>query len=91
MARTQRRFQSIQPLGVPSQQIHDLGYYRWITPAEAIAHLGIGSLSALYFLIKEHKLPYGRLGRRYRFRRDHLDQWLLVRGPEAMTSVSRSA
>jgi excisionase family DNA binding protein len=56
----------------------------WLTPAQAIAHLQIGSLSALYRLVREHRLPYGRIGKHYRFRRDHLDRWIEVRGIDAL-------
>lgn len=50
--------------------------YGWIGPEAAMRHLGIDSLSALYRLIKEWRLPCGRIGRRYRFRRVDLDQWV---------------
>lgn len=65
--------------------------YGWIPPHAAMAHLGIHSLSALYRLITEHGLPFGRVGRRYRFRRDHLDQWTERRGPEALAMVAKRA
>lgn len=65
--------------------------YAWIGPSDAIAYLGIGSLSALYRLIREHRLPFGRIGRQYRFRRDHLDQWVTVRGVEAIELVTKRA
>lgn len=53
--------------------------YGWIGPRAAMQHLGIGSPSALHRLIVGWQLPYGRLGRLYRFRRADLDQWLLRR------------
>lgn len=89
--RTQQRFQSVKPLGVPGQQLDQLAYYGWIGPAAAMRHLDIHSLSALYRLIKDHRLPFGRVGRRYRFRRDQLDQWVAVRGVDAMAAVERRA
>jgi excisionase family DNA binding protein len=46
-----------------------------LTPAEAIAYLNIGSESALYRLIREHHLPFRRLGRLYRFDRADVDAW----------------
>ncbi|MGB7220759.1 MAG: helix-turn-helix domain-containing protein [Vicinamibacterales bacterium] len=55
--------------------------YGWITPQEALRHLGLGSLSALYRLLREQRLPYGRMGKRYRFRRADLDQWLTEHQP----------
>lgn len=62
--------------------------YGWIAAPAAMAHLGIGSRSALYRLIAEHRLPYGRVGRRYRFRRCDLDQWTSVCGV-AMSAVQK--
>lgn len=64
---------------------HPVGYYDWIGPAGAIQHLGLPSLQALYRLIRDHRLPFGRVGRQYRFRRDHLDAWALRRAPEELT------
>jgi excisionase family DNA binding protein len=52
--------------------------YGWIAPAAAMRHLGVRSLSALYRLINEHRLPYGRIGRRYRFQRHQLDEWAMA-------------
>ena len=86
-----RRVQRVKPLAVPGQQVNDLAYYRWIGPREAIEHLGLGSRTALYRLIAEHRLPFGRVGRQYRFRRDHLDQWAVRRGVEAIAAVSQTA
>lgn len=63
--------------------------YGWIGPSQAMRHLGLRSLSALYRLINEWNLPYGRMGRRYRFRRNDLDAWLLVRGPAAFAGSDR--
>jgi len=59
----------------------------WIGPREAMRHLGLGSLSALYRLINEHNLPYGRAGKQYRFRRADLDEWMAVRSPEHARSA----
>lgn len=84
----QRRFQSVKPLAVPGQQVDQLAYYAWIGPAAAMEHLGINSLSALYRLIKEQRLPFGRVGRKYRFRRDQLDQWVSRRGVEPLALVT---
>lgn len=47
-----------------------------MTAAEAIAYLRIGSESALYRLIREHQLPFLRVGRLYRFDRAEVDAWL---------------
>jgi excisionase family DNA binding protein len=59
------------------EEADDLAWrYGWITPREAMAHLGLGSRSALQRLIEQHRLPYGRMGRNYRFRRADLDAWM---------------
>lgn len=47
----------------------------YLTAAEAIAYLNLGSSSALYRLIREHRLPFCRVGRNYRFDRRELDAW----------------
>jgi excisionase family DNA binding protein len=47
----------------------------YLTAAEAIAYLRLGSPSALYRLIREHQLPFCRVGRRYRFDRAEVDAW----------------
>lgn len=48
----------------------------WLTSQEAVAYLKIGSLSALYRLVREHRLPYARLGGLYRFDYRDLDRFL---------------
>lgn len=60
-----------------------------LTPNEAVAYLRLGSLGALYYAVNELGLPYGRIGRKFRFRKDHLDRWLEVRGVDS-ASLSRS-
>ena len=64
--------------------------YGWIDAHAAMTHLGLGSLSALYSLIREHRLPFGRIGRHYRFRRADLDEWAAVRTPETMRQIERA-
>lgn len=58
--------------------------YAWIDAHAALAHLGIGSLTALYRLIDDHGLPFGRVGRKYRFRRIDLDEWVAGRGQRVL-------
>jgi excisionase family DNA binding protein len=48
----------------------------YLTAAEAIAYLKLGSESALYRLIREHRLPNCRRGRLYLFDRRELDAWV---------------
>lgn len=55
-------------------------YFQWIDVRGAMQHLGMSSEAAIYRLIRDHRLPYGRVGRHYRFRRDQLDQWAERRG-----------
>lgn len=47
----------------------------YLTAKEAIAYLNLGSTNALYRLIREHRLPFCRVGRNYRFDRRELDAW----------------
>ena len=48
----------------------------YLTAAEAIAYLKLGSKKALYRLINEHRLPYCRRGRLYLFDVRDLDAWV---------------
>ncbi len=46
-----------------------------MTTAECRVYLRLGSDSALYDLIRNHKLPTRRVARRYRFYRPDVDAW----------------
>lgn len=84
---------SVKPLaqaGAGLDQAAQHFRYGWIDAHAAMAYLDIRSLSALYRLIAEHELPFGRVGRRYRFRRDQLDQWVGRRGVAALAAVKAS-
>lgn len=48
----------------------------YLTTAEAIAYLRLGSQSALYRLVREHRLPFCRRGQLYLFDTRELDAWL---------------
>jgi excisionase family DNA binding protein len=48
----------------------------YLTAREAMAYLKVGSSSALYRLIKEHRMPFCRIGRLYRFDPRELDAWV---------------
>lgn len=48
----------------------------YLTSEQAMQYLQLGSLSALYRLIKEWQLPYVRVGALYRFDTRELDQWM---------------
>jgi excisionase family DNA binding protein len=41
----------------------------YLTAHEAMAYLRVNSQSALYRLIREHRMPFLRIGRLYRFDR----------------------
>lgn len=47
----------------------------YLTAREAMAYLNVGSQSALYRLIREHRMPFCRIGRLYRFDKRELDAW----------------
>ena len=47
----------------------------YLTAHEAMAYLKVGSQSALYRLIREHRMPFCRIGRLYRFDQRELDAW----------------
>jgi excisionase family DNA binding protein len=48
----------------------------YLTAAEAIEYLRLGSRSALQRLLTEHRLPFCRRGRLYLFDTRELDAWL---------------
>ena len=47
----------------------------YLTAREAMAYLKVNSQSALYRLIREHRMPFCRVGRLYRFDVRELDAW----------------
>lgn len=49
---------------------------RWMTPSEAATYLGVPSAKSVYRLVKEHRLPFGRVGRKMRFSKVRLDAWV---------------
>lgn len=61
----------------------------YLTSQEAVTYLRLGSLSALYRLMREHRLPYGRIGKRLRFDRRELDAF--VAGYESAVEQTRAA
>lgn len=48
----------------------------YLTALQAVEHLKLKTLSALYYHIKENRLPTLRVGNRYRFDKRELDAWL---------------
>lgn len=65
----------------------------YMTSAETMAFLAIGSSSALYRLIREHAMPFCRVGGRYRFDRRELEAWMRGHASaiDRMRSERRSA
>ena len=64
----------------------------YLTAHEAIAYLRLGSQSALYRLVREHRLPFCRRGRLYLFDTRELDAWVRHYGSALeMTRARRSA
>jgi excisionase family DNA binding protein len=61
----------------------------YLTAAEAIDYLKLGSDSALYRLIREHKLPTCRRGRLYLFDVREVDAW--AHGHESAIEQTRSS
>lgn len=61
----------------------------YLTAAEAVIYLRLGSLSALYRLVREHRLPHGRRGRLHLFDKRDLDAW--IRGTTAIELLRKRA
>jgi excisionase family DNA binding protein len=59
----------------------------YLTAREAIAYLKLGSQSALYRLVREHRLPSCRRGRLYLFDTRELDAW--VHGHDSAIEMAR--
>lgn len=60
----------------------------YLTSDEAVVYLRLRTLSALYWLIKEHKLPHGRRGSLYLFDTRDLDAW--VHGHDSALALVRA-
>lgn len=58
----------------------------YLTAREAMLYLKVGSQSALYRLIRQHRMPFCRVGRLYRFDVRELDAWM--RGPNAASGLA---
>lgn len=80
------RFEGVETRGESGHQV-DKGQHNtrdaggvWMTAAECVGHLRLGSRSALQRAITERALPYHRNGRHLRFYRPEVDAWLLGSG-----------
>jgi excisionase family DNA binding protein len=60
----------------------------YLTAKECVAYLRLPSLQALYRLITDHQLPYGRRGRIYLFDTRTLDRWIEMGGRVEQVSAS---
>lgn len=63
----------------------------YMTVEQLVEYLQLGSANAVYRLITEHRLPYGRVGRKYRFNKFHVDQWVEVRGTRDLAALAGKA
>lgn len=63
----------------------------YMTAHETVEYLKLGSLTALYRAVHEHGLPYGRIGKHYRFRADHIDRWIEVRGVQSVQALQKAS
>lgn len=77
------RDQRLETSGAPSEQglgpsdgTHRRVESPYLTSTAAVAYLQLGSLGALYWHIRENRLPVGRIGGRYRFDKRELDRWV---------------
>lgn len=62
----------------------------YLTAAECVQYLRLGSLNALYRLVNEHRMPYGRRGRIYLFDTRKLDRWVESCGVVEMVGRRRA-
>jgi excisionase family DNA binding protein len=62
----------------------------YLTSKEAVAYLRLNSLSSLYYLVREHRLPHCRRGGLYLFDTREMDAWLRGQG-SALELVRSSA
>lgn len=56
----------------------------YLNAADAVTYLRLGSLQALYRLVTEHQLPFGRRGRIYIFDTRKIDRWIEHSGSGAL-------
>jgi excisionase family DNA binding protein len=60
----------------------------YMEAAETVDYLRLHSLNMLYRLIKQHRLPFCRRGKKYLFDRRELDAWL--RGYDSSLEQARA-
>lgn len=77
-----------QRASVPVHAVYRMTREPYLTAAEMIAYLRLGSTSALYRLVREHRLPFCRVGRLYRFDRADVDAW--ARGYDSVIERERA-
>ena len=69
------REQAGKPLTSHPQQAQRPLDSPYLTSHECVCYLRLGSLSSLYDLVRDHKLPTRRVGRNYRFYKPDVDAW----------------
>ena len=82
---TRRRYFQMATASLPSSAAASGGREPLMTTLEAAEYLRLGSESAIRRLVREHALPYRRIGRRLRFDRSEIDVWSTAhRQPSAL-------
>lgn len=90
----EQRDESLSPTAQQSQGAFDPSTGRrqvespYLTAREAVEYLRLSSVRALYGLVAEHGLPYGRRGRIYLFDKRKLDRWIEMGGRVEQESAS---
>ena len=62
--------------GEQSDRVAEQARTPYLTTDGLIGYLELGSESAVYRLIREHQMPFCRVGRLYRFDRREIDAWM---------------
>jgi len=78
-----------EPFPAQAEQPHRPLNSPYLNANEAVQYLRLGSLQALYRLINEHQLPYGRRGRIYLFDTRKIDRWVESSGVVEMVGKRR--
>lgn len=88
MASTTSRHRRRQPRPPQPEQVQRPIDRPYFTAKQALLFLELGSLGSLYYQIRENRLPYQRIGSRYRFKRTELEAWLAGERVERLQRVS---
>jgi excisionase family DNA binding protein len=58
----------------PQTTVRSIGSRRWLTPADAVAYLGLPSIRALYQRVRRGQVRAHKFGRHLRFLVEELDE-----------------